>query len=424
MSIGILGGGLSGITLQYLLNKPSEVLEKEAHLGGLCRTFSKNNFQYDIGGHILFSKDQTIMNFIKEVLENNLNSCKRNNKILYKGKYIKYPFENGIGALEKEDVFECLTGFINNTHSKPSNFKEWIEYTFGDGFAKKYLIPYNEKIWKTNPTEMALGWVERIPKPPVEDILKSALGIETEGYTHQLYFNYPTKGGIESLVHALTKPASNIAKNFNVTSIRKNKNEWMVSDGTVAKNYEKIVVTFPIHHLLKCLENIPADIQEAVRKLRYNTINVALIGVNNETLLDKSAIYIPDPNIICHRVCYMGYFSKNTIPAGKSSLIAEITTNSEKPLSKDALINKTIEDLSRVNIISKSEVCETDLTSFQYGYVIYDNHHEKNLQKIKDYFASIGIILHGRFAEFEYINMDEVIKRSLVLAEKLNYNKN
>ena len=42
--------------------------------------------------------------------------------------------------------------------------------------------------------------VDRIPKPPLEDIIRSAEGNNSEGYLHQLFFHYPKKGGIESLV--------------------------------------------------------------------------------------------------------------------------------------------------------------------------------------------------------------------------------
>ena len=63
------------------------------------------------------------------------------------------------------------------------------------------MVPYNEKIWNYKTEDMSLHWVDgRIPRPPVEDIIKSAIGIETEGYTHQSVFNYPIHGGIEAMV--------------------------------------------------------------------------------------------------------------------------------------------------------------------------------------------------------------------------------
>jgi len=114
MNIGIIGGGLSGISLQYYLKHPSIILEKNNNIGGLCRTFEKQGFYYDIGGHALFSKDKQIMNTINTVLSDNFHFCKRINKILFKNKYVKYPFENELSTLNKEDTFDCLFNFIEN----------------------------------------------------------------------------------------------------------------------------------------------------------------------------------------------------------------------------------------------------------------------------------------------------------------------
>ena len=69
--------------------------------------------------------------------------------------------------------------------------------------------------------------VDRIPQPPVEDIIKSAKGIKTEGYKHQLYFDYPKRGGIQSLFDAflnkLNKKKIEIVRNFKIEKIFKKK---------------------------------------------------------------------------------------------------------------------------------------------------------------------------------------------------------
>ena len=46
--------------------------------------------------------------------------------------------------------------------------------TFGEGITDLFLRPYNEKIWKFDPSMMDTQMVERIPKPPPEDIIRSA----------------------------------------------------------------------------------------------------------------------------------------------------------------------------------------------------------------------------------------------------------
>ncbi|MBN2136877.1 MAG: FAD-dependent oxidoreductase [Sedimentisphaerales bacterium] len=423
LNIGILGGGLSAIALGGQLAHDFEILEKEERPGGLCRSFQKEGFRYDLGGHILFSKDESVMEFVRDALGDNANRCRRNNKIFFKGRYVKYPFENGLGDLEKEDIYKCLAGFLKNEHKRPRNFKEWIYYTFGDGIAEAYLIPYNRKIWKCPLEKMAMEWVERIPRPPVEDIIKSAIGIETEGYLHQLYFHYPARGGIEALVKALIADGKPVTTGFEVTGIRRKRGEWIVSNGCEEKMFEKIVVTMPVLKALECMDDVPGDVLRAARSLVHNRVRVVMVGVNNTSLLDKSAIYFPSPEVVFHRACFMGYFSVSNVPSGQSSLIAEVTANGRDEVGEicdSGLVERVIDDLARLGVIDEKDVVTTDVTNIEYGYVVYDSNYAANVRIVRGYASSLGIELLGRFGEFEYLNMDEVIRRSHRLAEKLN----
>ncbi len=96
--------------------------------------------------------------------------------------------------------------------------------TFGEGITNTYLRPYNEKIWKFDPSFMDLQMVERIPKPPREDIIKSAQGEAIDGYTHQLYFSYPQEKGINSLINSLLTRLNEkvkISPNITINAISK-----------------------------------------------------------------------------------------------------------------------------------------------------------------------------------------------------------
>jgi len=423
MKIGILGGGISGICLQHFLKEDNEVLETAKVPGGLCRTFFKDGFGFDLGGHILFTKNQMVSDLVDKFLEGNLNKCRRENKILYKGILVKYPFENGLSALGKEEAFDCLVTYLNADFPKPNNLKEWAYYTFGTGIAEKYFIPYNEKIWNIRSEELSLEFVDRIPKPPKEDVIKGAMGIETEGYLHQLYFKYPTHGGVESLVKAIIKPNAKITCNYDIKDVRKKDGKWHVSDGNEEKIFDKIVMSYPIHEAINHFHEVPQEVKKAVSNLRYNSMKIVMIAVNNESLLKHSALYIPDPDVICHRICFMGFFSKELVKPGTSSLIAEITTNPGDgihELSNQEVIDRTISDLQRIGVLKKEDVILTDVKSLPYGYPVYNLEYRKNAKVFRDYFKSIGVELLGRFAEFEYINSDECIRRAVALADNIN----
>jgi protoporphyrinogen oxidase len=423
MKVGILGGGISGLTLLRLLRHPSTVLERASSPGGLCRTFWKDGFGFDLGGHILFTKHRQVHDFITQLLGDNINSCRRSNKILYKGRYIKYPFENDLGSLDKHEAYECLIDYLKNDYPTPSNFEEWAYYTFGRSIAEKYLIPYNRKIWKIEPREMGLDWVGRVPKPPIEDVVQSALGIETEGYRHQLYFRYPLHGGFEALVKAMIPEGANIHLNTRVRCITKQSNRWLVSDGQREWEFSQLVLAFPLPEAVRCLENVPKQVNEAAGALRYNALRVAFIAVNNRSLMDKSAVYIPDPEVVPHRVCFMGFFSPNMVRPGTSSLVAEVTTRPNDAIDRlndRAFLDLVVRDLDRTGIIKQQEVILTDTKRVEYGYPVYDKAYASAVLLLRDYLGELGIYQLGRFAEFDYINSDECIRRAIVLAERLN----
>ena len=428
MKIGVLGGGLAGIaTAFFLRNHECEVLEEFSRIGGHCKTKKKNGFSYDMGGHIIFSKDKEILEFMLKKLQGNIKSHYRNNQIWFKKRFVKYPFENGLYALDKQDIFECLYYFFNNDYKAPkSNFREWIYYTFGKGIAEKYLIPYNKKIWKMDPAELGLNWVEgRVPKPPAEDIIKSAIGIQTEGYTHQLNFWYPEKNGIESLVLTLGKDIKNVVLNYKITKVKKTANGWVVSNGKDERKYDKIISTMPLPELLKCLDNVPKHVVDAINSLRYNAIIIVMIGLNKVRFTDKFAVYIADENILYHRLCFYTFLKADHAPQGKHTVTAEITYHPGDKISKmpdEEIIKHVIETMEQEGFIYSKDVCETDLVNVRYGYVVNTIGYLDKLKIIRDYFDSIGIDLCGRFAEFEYLNTDAVIRHAFELAKKINKN--
>jgi protoporphyrinogen oxidase len=426
MKTAILGGGLTGLTLGYLLKqqgKKFDILEQDSECGGLMKTLEHKGFTFDhSGSHIIFSKNKEALNFLLDLLGQNNVRNRRNTKILYKGRLLKYPFENGLSGLPKEENFECLYSFIQNTVrkekgelGKPNNLKEWFSYTFGEAIAEKYLMPYNEKIWKYPPEQMSLEWVERVPNPPIEDIIKSSLGISTEGYKHQLHFYYPRIGGIQALIKSLeTKIGDHIVTNFKVAEISGSNGKWVISNGTQKKSYEKIISTIPIQNLVKAT-NAPKKIKDAANELKYNSLITVMIGLKGK-LKNLSWLYIPDHKILTHRTSFPSNYSPLVAPEGKSSVMAEITCKIEDTLwrKKDEEIAKrVINDLHHLKVIDKQDVCFALTRRAEYAYVINDLNYNKNIKNIKNYFTKREIGLVGRFSQFKYLNMDACVKSAM-----------
>jgi len=426
-SVGILGGGISGIALAAYLGEDVDVLEKSPRTGGLCATIVEDGFTFDAAGpHIMFSKNKEVLNLMIEVLDGNVHQNRRENRIYYKGALVKYPFENDLASLPKQDNFECILGYLQNprAHETPANLAQWSYATFGAGISEKYFIPYNAKIWNYDPEQLGLEFVSRIPKPPMEDVLKSAIGIPTEGYLHQLYYSYPTEGGFEAIVHGFEKRVrGNIERSWAVASVRRDGDGWRVTSTTGDERwYGTLVNTIPIHELLKIWEDAPRETQELAAKLRYNSLVNVLIGSSTDPGHNYTALYVPDPEIAFHRLSFPKAFGERCVPPGGSSIMAEITTNAGDgiwEMDDAALIERIVGDVEKIGFVDRASIVYTRVVRFLYGYPVYNLEYRKTVTDMRASVAATGLHLLGRFAQFDYINSDVCVERALALAKEL-----
>ncbi|MFY9605345.1 MAG: hypothetical protein WAS24_01270, partial [Thermoplasmata archaeon] len=93
--------------------------------------------------------------------------------------------------------------------------------------------------------------------------------------------------------------------------------------------------------------------------------------------------------------------------------------NDETWNTKDEmLIARTVKDLVSLGVL-KSDKLDVSLVSRQrYAYVIDDLNRAANVSKIGGYLAEKGILTCGRFAEFEYLNMDAVAAHALAFVKE------
>ncbi len=425
--IAILGGGIAGLSLASFINASSVVLEKETAVGGLSRSFGLNGISYDIGPHIIFSRNKEVLDLHSSLIRTN--RIRRSNQIFFKGRYVKYPFENDLSALDAVDRDYCLNEFLENPYAsyKPGNMQQFFLSVFGEGITRLYLQPYNEKIWKFDPSCMDTQMVERIPKPPKEDVIKSAAGIATEGYTHQLYFHYPSAGGFQSLVDAYREKAvrngSKIEVGAQIREIGKADGDWVVSTDKGEVRAKQLINCMPIHELLKVLPP-PEDVKTALQKLLYNSIYIVVVQVKRDNIGDHFALYIPEKDIIFHRLSKLNFLGEAyKLPGTGSTLLAEVTFRPGSYLgsiSEAAIVERVTSDLVKLGFIKHDDIVDVAVRFEHYAYVIYDLDHRRNVDTVLAYLRGLGIASVGRFAEFEYLNTDGVVERTLALARKVN----
>lgn len=438
MHLAILGGGLSALSLACFVQHNNQfsritILEKEDRPGGLCRSFEAGGVTYDVGPHIIFSKDREVLDWMNGLLAGNLNRLRRSNRILHKGAFVQYPFENDLSKLPEDDRNFCVNAFLHNPYEGYSarNMLQFFLKTFGEGITNTYLRPYNEKIWKFDPAFMDTQMVDRIPKPPKEDILRSAAGETVDGYVHQLYFTYPAQGGTQALIEAIRQRLTDkvtLLTNSPVTHVTRKNGQFQIEAGGNALAADAIVSTLPAPLLPGIYEpetgKTPEEIRQAAASLKYNSIIIAVVNVKPDRAGDNFAFMVADKNVVFHRLSKLDFLGERYHTPGSVTYMAEITCRRNDLIdqaSDATVLDQVIRGLETVGFIdSPVDVNFTDIRRFAYAYVIYDLEHRRNMDTMKDWYSRQGMALHGRFGAFEYWNMDAVIRQSMLLAERLS----
>ncbi len=420
----IIGAGLSGLSAAYHLGKDYIVLERDGEVGGLSRSINTKGYTFDLAPHIFFSGSQYVNSLVDVLLSGDLIRQRRRAYIYTRGTYVEYPFEVNLHGLPQDVIDECIEGARNRPELEPTNFLDWIRTTMGDGVAKHYMVPYNEKIWKYPLEKMSPEWVAgRVPAPSVEEMVKGAQGKVEREYGPNAYFLYPRVGGIGAIPNALAKRVENISLRTEVMEIRTTRRHLEVAytqNGEQRRQEaDKVLSSVPLPELVKMVREAPDEVVKASEALVYNSLACFNIGVDREAISDKHWLYFPEKKYPFNRISFPANLSPETAPRGKSSIVVEVTYRGAKPNVEETK-EKVREGLVDAEILRRGDALEVfDALDFKYAYVVYDLNHRRNVNLIQAYLKSLGVSPIGRFGEWEYLNMDKSILSGKKAAEEL-----
>src|SRR5262249_9389100 len=88
----IVGAGLTGLSAAYHLGThPYVLLEREDHVGGLCRSVRDGGFTFDYTGHLLHMKRSEVRSLVFRLLgEHSFAKIERRSGIYSHGTYTEY----------------------------------------------------------------------------------------------------------------------------------------------------------------------------------------------------------------------------------------------------------------------------------------------------------------------------------------------
>ena len=412
MKIGILGGGISGLSFARFAQGEFEVevLESKEIYGGIARTREVEGVAYHpVGGHCFNSKFADVMDYVfGEVLnKNDWHQVSRNAVIKMRGEEVTYPIEYAIKQIAKFDetlALNITTDFLAaKDDGNYSDLEDWFRKKFGETLSDTYFIPYNTKIWNRAPKEMSPAWVDgKLPIPDKNSFFNGLISDVNDKMPHASFY-YPNTNNQNTFIDHLAEGV-NITCNYKVNSVSRTKQgKWVVNE---EKEYDIIVSTLPLNLIPSLIQNTPSEVLEHARNLKYNKVTTMLWETEDT---DRTWTYIPEADNFFHRYIHIGSFYSPKRNVSITEVVGEKT------------YEEMVENGKKDSFLKRPMAYNVS----DHAYVVFDDNYEQATSNVKSYLNDVGIHTLGRFGEWQYYNMDVCIKRSMEMAAyvKSKYSK-
>lgn len=305
----------------------------------------------------------------------------------------------------------------------PANFEEFIYQVWGAGVAKHFAVPYNVKLWTVPLREMETSWLGgRVPLPNLDEMIEGALQPVASPVGPNARFGYPLHGGFQALMDGfLPLLEGTLSLGRSATAISVKRRQVTFSDGQRMR-WQQLVSTLPLPEFVRLIgDEAPERIRAAAAGLRHISVRCVNLGIGRENLTDKHWIYYPEDTIF-HRIFVQGNASPHNNPPGGFGLTCEITYSPTKPLpvDGDALIERCVRECIEVGMMQADDrVLTASIVDMPYAYVLYDHARAANVEIIRTWLATHGIVLAGRYSEWEYYNSDHAFLAGRRAAEQV-----
>lgn len=424
-TIAIIGAGISGMSTAHFLNEKGysiTIFEKEDHPGGLikCRRVNGNLF-HTCGGHVFNSKRQDVLDWFwskfaceEEFSKADRNACvfmdKAENPLDYDN--IPYPIENHMylfkGDVQKSfyedlDEIDHVKG-LNANFTDYESFGDFLRWRFGKTLYNLYFEPYNKKVWRRDLTTVPMSWMEgKLPMPTTKEMRdNNANKVEEKAFVHSTFW-YEKVDGSQYIADKLAKDL-NIVYNADVTNIEKTGNKWIVC----GQEFDKVVFCGNIKDMVKAIKGIDVSNYVAyVEALEYHGTTTVFCEIDANPY---SWIYQPSRQHESHRIICTGNFAESNnaeLPEGRITATIEFT---------DAIsMEDILDNLTRIPLNPRY----LDHKYNQYTYPIQDANTRTMIKNLKGELALEGFFFTGRFADWEYYNMDVAIGAAMELCKNI-----
>ncbi|KAF8067290.1 cyclin-C1-1 [Scenedesmus sp. PABB004] len=317
VSVLILGAGPTGLGAATRLHQHGHcdwlLLDQAAEAGGLaCTAVTPEGFLFDMGGHVIFSHWAYFDQLLNAALpggDDAWNTLQRVSYVQVKGRWVPYPFQNNISALDEDDQLAAAAA----AGGRPANFEEWILRTMGRGIADLFMRPYNFKVWACPPAEMQCAWLgERVATVDVRRAIANVVHRRADaGWGPNAVFRFPRRGGTGAIWKAVASllPRDKQRYGARVVALDADARRVTLEDGSII-GYRQLLSTLPLDTTLTWLGR--RDWADALVHSSTHIIGVGVRGTCPHG--SKCWLYFPEPTCPFYRATVFSNYADANCP--------------------------------------------------------------------------------------------------------------
>jgi protoporphyrinogen oxidase len=389
-----------------------------------------------------------------------------------------YLFQKSGARSQKPEPRNERTG--NNTSSgfatsSPSNaekdggsFEDWVCRRFGRRLFETFFKTYSEKLWGIPCTELDADFAaQRIKQFSLSAAIKSALFTRNKKKHRTLVdeFAYPLGGTgmvYERMADAIRQRGGQVHLNAPARKVLVERGRVvgvafsrMVGTshcdvparapmgGTVAPlhaartaqraiptNVERmacdhVISTMPLTTLLMTLDDVPPEVVNAGRQLKFRNTILVYLEVLNENPFPDNWIYVHSPELQFGRVTNFRNWVPQLYGESKNAILAlEYWCNADDEMWKrdeTSLIAQAQSDIVKSSLVNDpAKLGRGFVFRIPKCYPVYRRGYQEHVRLIKDYLSTIsGLQVIGRYGSFKYNNQDHSILMGLLAAENV-----
>ena len=278
----------------------------------------------------------------------------------------------------------------------------------GKGICEKFLIPYNEKLYACDLSELDVDAMGRFfPHANTDEIIQNMREADNQSYNST--FTYPEGGAIEyvnALLHDL--PEDLLATGTKLEGFDLQNKVAQTSQGPV--QYGNMISSVPLIHLLRM-----SGLTFEADAFSWNKVLVFNLGFDKKGPRDVNWMYFPQTDLRFYRV---GFYD-NIFDADRMSLYVEIGARDDENLDVSAEKERVLRDLQKANVVTDQELVSWHSVTMNPAYVHVNQAALTQWQQLRPQLEAAHVYSIGRYGDWTYCAIEDNIVQARALADQI-----